>query len=532
MNYWPAEVCNLPECHQPLFELIRDISVAGATTAKAYYGASGWVTHHNIDLWRGTAPVDAARYGMWPAGGAWLCQHLWEHYAFTGDKQFLRENYPVMQGAAQFLLDVMVEEPKHHWLVTPFSMSPEHGYYDSSGKVAFLSPSPTMDVAIIRELFLHCIQAGNLLGVDEEFRAKLEAALTRIPPYQINRSGHLQEWIEDWKPGPGGHNMSPNFAFYPGSSITLRRDPPLAAAIAKWMETRRRGGGWPAAWDICVWARLERGDRVGAGMESFVRNSLAPNLHNRGSNQSDANFGFTAAVAEALLQSHAGEISLLPALPPSWTDGSVDGLRARGGFELDMQWKNGKLQSAEIRSKIAATCKVRYGTKTADFTLEPGEPIHLNADLVNAGPRPGRNQERKPGRDGNRDAPAPSVMQPSCFRRDVAVDAATTFGRADTEHEVIEFAASLLVAPTRPIDDLFAVELVELDVDTVCSQRLRESQHSRTVLRRIVVVANEGGNPAHNSGDYTPRPSAAESMGSSAAMAPVHLTPLRPTGVC
>ena len=391
MNYWPAEVCNLSECHQPLFELIRDISVAGATTAKTYYGASGWVTHHNIDLWRGTAPVDAARYGMWPVGGAWLCQHLWEHYAFTGDKQFLREYYPVMKGAAQFLLDVMVEEPKHHWLVTPFSMSPEHGYYDANGQMAFLSPSPTMDVAIIRELFPHCIQAGNLLGVDEEFRGKLEAALTRIPPYQINRLGHLQEWIEDWKSGPQGHNVSPNFAFYPGSSITLRRDPPLAAAIAKWMETRRRGGGWPAAWDICVWARLERGDRVGAGMQSFVRNSLAPNLHNRGSNQSDANFGFTAAVAEALLQSHAGEISLLPALPPSWTDGSVNGLRARGGFEVDMQWKNGKLQSAEIRSKSAGTCKVRYGMKTADFSFEPGEPIHLNADLVNAGPRPGRN---------------------------------------------------------------------------------------------------------------------------------------------
>jgi alpha-L-fucosidase 2 len=390
MNYWPAEVCNLSECHQPLFELLRDISVAGATTAKTYYGAGGWVTHHNIDLWRGTAPVDAARYGMWPVGGAWLCQHLWEHYAFTGDKQFLGEYYPVMKGAAQFLLDVMVEEPKHHWLVTPFSMSPEHGYFYSSGNVAFLSPSPTMDVAIIRELFLHCIQAGNLLGVDEEFRAKLRAALTRIPPYQINRSGHLQEWIEDWNPGPGGHNMSPNFAFYPGSSITLRRDPPLAAAIAKWMETRRRGGGWPAAWDISMWARLERGDRVGAGMQSFVRNSLAPNLHNRGSNQSDANFGFTAALAEALLQSHAGEISLLPALPPSWTDGSVNGLRARGGFEVDIQWKNGKLQSAEIRSKSAATCKVRSGTKTADFSLEPGEPIHLNADLINAGPKPGR----------------------------------------------------------------------------------------------------------------------------------------------
>jgi alpha-L-fucosidase 2 len=384
MNYWPAEVCNLSECHQPLFELLRDISVAGAKTAKTYYGASGWVTHHNIDLWRGTAPVDAARYGMWPVGGAWLCQHLWEHYAFTGDKQFLREYYPVMKGAAQFLLDVMVEEPKHHWLVTPFSMSPEHGYYDANGQMAFLSPSPTMDVAIIRELFPHCIAASKLLGVDEEFRGKLEAALTRIPPYQINGLGHLQEWIEDWKSAPQGHNVSPNFAFYPGSSITLRRDPPLAAAIARWMEKRRVGGGWPGAWDICVWARLERGDRVGAGMQTFVRNSLAPNLHNRGANQSDANFGFTAAVAEALVQSHTSEISLLPALPASWNDGSVNGLRARGGFEVDMQWKNGKLQSAEIRNTSATACKVRYRTKTAEFSLKPGEAIHLSADLVSA----------------------------------------------------------------------------------------------------------------------------------------------------
>jgi alpha-L-fucosidase 2 len=361
MNYRPAEVCNLSECHQPLFELIRDISVTGAKTAKIYYGGSGWVTHHNIDLWRGTAPVDAARYGMWPVGGAWLCQHLWEHYAIAGDKQFLRENYPLMKGAAQFLLDVMVEEPKHHWLVTPFSMSPEHGYFDSSGKVAFLSPSPTMDVAIIRELFLHCIQAGNLLGVDEELRAKLRAALTRIPPYQINSSGHLQEWIEDWKPGPGGHNMSPNFAFYPGSSITLRRDPPLAAAIAKWMENRRGRGGWPAAWDICVWARLERGDRVGAGMQSFVRNSLAPNLHNRGSNQSDANFGFTAAVAEALLQSHAGEISLLPALPPV----GPTALSTVCGHAVDLRWTcSGRTEDSSRRKSAArAQPPARCGTE-------------------------------------------------------------------------------------------------------------------------------------------------------------------------
>ena len=382
MNYWPAEVCNLSECHQPLFDMLKDIAVTGAKTARTCYGVGGWVTHHNIDLWRGTAPVDAAKFGMWPVGGAWLCQHLWEHYAFTGDKEFLKEYYPILKGAAQFLVEVMVEEPKHHWLVTPFSMSPEHGYLDGEGKLAFLSPSPTMDVGIIRELFPHCIEASKILGVDEEFRGKLEAALKRIPPYQINRTGGLQEWIEDWKPGDQGHNCSPNFTFYPGCSITLRGTPELAAAILKWMEGRRSRGGWPLAWDICVWARLERGDKVAGCVKSFVSNSVALNLHNSGANQSDASFGFTAGVAEALLQSHAGEISLLPALPTGWSDGSVKGLRARGGFEVSLQWKGGRLQAAEIRNAGAAACKVRYGAKTAEFALKAGQVLCLDADLV------------------------------------------------------------------------------------------------------------------------------------------------------
>ena len=384
MNYWPAEVTNLSECHQPLFDMIKDISITGTKTAKTYYGCNGWVTHHNVDLWRGTAPVDAARFGMWPVGGAWLCEHLWEHYVFTGDNQFLRESYPIMKGSAQFLLELLVEDPKHHWLVTPFSMSPEHGYLDSNGKMSFLSAAPTMDIAIIRELFPHCIAASKMLGVDEDFRAKLETALTKLPPYQINRQGHLQEWIEDWRPGDQGHNMSTNFTFYPGSSITLRGTPGLAGAIRKFMETRRGRGGWPTAWDIAVWARLERGDKVATWMQAFVRNSLAPNLHNAGSNQSDASFGFTAGVAEALLQSHAGEISLLPALPNGWTDGSVSGLRARGGFEVSMQWRAGKLKSAEIRASSAGPCKVRYGATTTTLSVKSGDVIRLNADLVSA----------------------------------------------------------------------------------------------------------------------------------------------------
>jgi alpha-L-fucosidase 2 len=274
----------------------------------------------------------------------------------------------------------MVEDPKHHWLVTPFSMSPEHGYFDSNGNMAFLSPAPTMDIALIRELFPHCIEACSILGVDEDFRAALEAALKRLPPYRINRLGHLQEWIEDWRAGDQGHNCSPNFTLYPGRSITLRGTPELAAAIQKWMEARRSRGGWPLAWDIGVWARLERGDKVGACVQTLMRNSLAPNLHNSGANQSDASFGLTAGMAEALLQSHADEISLLPALPTGWHDGSVSGLRARGGSEVSIIWRNGKLESAEIRNARGADCKVRYGEKTASLPVKPGEAIRLKVE--------------------------------------------------------------------------------------------------------------------------------------------------------
>jgi alpha-L-fucosidase 2 len=319
---------------------------------------------------------------MWPVGGAWMCQDIWEHYAFTGDRRFLQEYYPVMKGAAQFLLEVMVEDPKHHWLVTPFSMSPEHGYLDGQGALSFLSPSPTMDIGIIRELFPHCIEASKLLGVDADFRAKLEAALTKIPPYQIGRSGFLQEWIEDWEPGNQGHNVSPNFPFYPGNSITLRGNPELAATYQRWMLAHPPRGGFPLSWGIAMWARLERGDKVDLLTKQYMQRVPAANLHNFHANQSDATFGFTAAIAEALLQSHAGEISLLPALPTSWSEGSVQGLRARGGFEVSMVWKDGKLQSAEITNRNGGSCTLRYSGKTTTLSIKPGETARLNANLV------------------------------------------------------------------------------------------------------------------------------------------------------
>ena len=378
MNYWPAEVCNLSECTPPLFGLIKDLSETGAKTARTYYNCDGWTLHHNTDLWRGTAPVDAARYGMWPDGGAWLCLHLWEHYQFTGDKAFLRANYPLMRGAAQFLLELLVEDPKHHWLVTPFSMSPEHTYRDAEGNTATLSPGPTMDIAQIRELFGHCIEAEKILGTDKSFGDRLAATLPKLEPYRINSHGYLQEWIEDWTPGTENHNISPDFPFFPGSTITLRGDPDLAGAIGKWMETRPARGGWTGAFDACVWARLERGDKVEQWLATQMRGSLADNLHNNRNNQSDASFGFTAAIAEALLQSHAGEISLLPALLPGWSNGSIKGLRARGDFEVDMSWRDGKLTEAVIHSLNGGSAKLRYGPVTREVKLRKGETYRWN----------------------------------------------------------------------------------------------------------------------------------------------------------
>jgi len=384
MNYWPAEVTNLSECTGPLFSLIKDLSENGAQTAKLYYNADGWVAHHNTDLWRGTAPVDAARYGMWPVGGVWLCQHIWEHYLYTGDIEFLREYYPVMKGSAQFLMDIMTVHPEYDYLVIPFSVSPEQGFFVSEdAEEAFLAPATTMNTGLIKDLFPHCIEAERLLDIDADFSSSLEKALGMIPPYMTGKDGLLQVWIEDWKRGNEGHNMSANFGFFPGNSITLRGNPDLAATIRKWLEPRRASTSWPSAWDICDWARLEDGARTDTVIREFFlartpRGGIGNNLHNTAFNQSDANFGYTAGVAECLLQSHAGEISILPALPVSWKDGSVTGLRARGGFEVNIDWKDGKLARAEIRSLLGNPCVVRANGMTKEYNPARGETIVID----------------------------------------------------------------------------------------------------------------------------------------------------------
>ena len=387
MNYWPAEVTNLSECTGPLFHLLEDLAENGAETAKLYYGADGWVSHHNTDLWRGTAPVDAARYGMWPMSGVWLCQHVWEHYLFTEDIDFLRKYYPIMKGAARFVLDILAENPNYGYLTIPFSMSPEQGYYiGDNPEEMFLAPSTTMDNALIRDLFPHCIEAAELLGVDREFSDELAAVLERIPPYMIGEDGMLQGWIEDWKRGRENHNWSGTFGLYPGNSITLRGTPELAAAVEAWLEPRPVISFWNSAIDICQWARLENGEKTDEVLRKIFmtngrRGGFGNNLHFSGSNQSDINFGITAGIAESLLQSHAGEISLLPALPASWKDGSVTGLKARGGYEVSIRWADGKMTSCEIKSILGKPFTVRYAGQTRDFNLAAGKSVKLGPEL-------------------------------------------------------------------------------------------------------------------------------------------------------
>ena len=388
MNYWPAEVTNLSECTSPLFHLLEDLAENGAETARLYYDADGWVTHHNTDLWRGTAPVDAARYGMWPMGGVWLCQHIWEHWLFTEDLDFLKKYYPIMKGAAEFVMDILEVNPNYGYLMIPFSMSPEQGFFiDGNPEEQFLAPNTTMDNALIRDLFPHCIEAAEILGVDAGFRADLADALKRIPPYFIGENGMLQGWIEDWTRGRENHNWSGTFGLFPGNSITLRGTPELAKAVETWLEPRPVTSFWNSAIDICQWARLENGEKAEEilrkiAMTNGRRGGFGNDMHFTGSNQSDINFGLTAAMAETLLQSHAGEISILPALMPGWKAcGSVTGLKARGGYEVSISWKDGVLESCTVKSELGHPFTVRYGEKTKEIELAAGQSVTFGANL-------------------------------------------------------------------------------------------------------------------------------------------------------
>ena len=400
MNYWPAEITNLSEMHMPLFDLTEALVKPGERTAKVLYGARGWVVHHLTDAWGFTAPADGPQ-GIWPMGAAWLVRHAWEHYCFSGDKKFLENRgYPLMKGAARFILDFLVEAPVGSpfagKLVTNPSYSPENSFFLPDGKESVFTYGATMDLEIIHDLLTNCIDACKVLKIDNEFRTVCEKALGRLAPVRISQTtGRIMEWAEDYKEtDPHHRHTSQLYGLYPGNQITVIGTPDLANAARKTLESRGDDGtGWSLAWKINMWNRLLDGDHSYKLLSVLLSSKTLPNLFDTHPPfQIDGNFGATAAIAEMLLQSQlklddgSYEVHLLPALPGALSNGSVKGLKSRGGFEVDITWEKGRLIQTRIHSILGGKLHIRLDKQTAIFNTDPGEVLLLNNGLTDINP--------------------------------------------------------------------------------------------------------------------------------------------------
>jgi alpha-L-fucosidase 2 len=385
MNYWPAEVANLSECHRPLFDWMESIAESGRRTAKVHYGARGWVVHHLSDPFGYTAPADGI-WGVWPMGAAWLARHPWEHFRFNGDKEWFRkQGYPLMKGAAEFVLDFLVEAPAGTpvagRLVPCPSHSPENRFRKADGTEAMFTYAATMDVEICFDVLKNTAAGARALGIDEEFARRCEESAGRLPGLKISaKSGRLQEWVEDYdEPEPKHRHVSHGYGLHPGEQISATRTPELAEAFRKTLEVRGDvSTGWSTAWKMNFWARLQDGDRAHRLFQILLGKCTLPNLFDTHPPfQIDGNFGAAAGVAEMLVQSHAGEIHLLPAAPKAWSRGSVSGLRARGGFEVEMEWAEGRVVRARLRSRESTSSRVRVNGRTLELKTKGGKWFSL-----------------------------------------------------------------------------------------------------------------------------------------------------------